>query len=217
MMETDEKFASDQLLVCDNDVYFNGPINPISMSKLSNELVKLESKLIKEERKLRRKIEEVIRGDKELSSQIYEGTNETCNVEIKVTNKPIRLFITSNGGSVHQALSMYDLIQGLRIPVHTICRGYVASAGTILSLAGKNRYITSNSYMLIHQLSAGGWGKFSSMTDQYENAKVLMDHIKSIYAENTKLNLSELDEILKHDLSWNAKICLEKGLVQEII
>ena len=91
----------------------------------------------------------------------------------KVINKPIRLFITSNGGSVHQALLMYDLIQSLRIQVHTICRGYVASAGTILSLAGKKRFITSNSYMLIHQLSAGGWGKFSSMTDQYENAKVL--------------------------------------------
>jgi ATP-dependent protease ClpP protease subunit len=217
MLEPEEKFSTDQILVCENDIYFNGPINTISMSKLSNEIVKLESKLLKEERKLRRKIEEVIRGDKELSSQIYDNTSEFCEIEIKVTNKPIRLFITSNGGSVHQALMVYDLIRGLRIPVHTICRGYVASAGTILSLAGKKRFITTNSYMLIHQLSAGSWGKFSSMTDQYENAKTLMEHIKSIYIENTNLNSSDLDEILKHDISWPAKICLEKGLIQEII
>jgi ATP-dependent Clp protease protease subunit len=217
MTDKDEKFANEQLTVCDNDIYFNGPINTISMSKLSNELVKIESKALKEERKLRKKLEEVIREDKELSSQVYDKSSELCDIEIKVTNKPIRLFITSNGGSVHQALMVYDMIRGLRIPVYTICRGYVASAGTIISLAGKKRYITSNSYMLIHQLSAGGWGKFSSMTDQYENAKVLMDHIKSIYAENTKLTLNELDEIMKHDISWSAQICLEKGLVEEII
>ena len=217
MMESDEKFSNEQLLVCDNDIYFNGPINTTSMSKLSNELIKLESKLLKEERRLKKKIDDVLRGDKELYSQIYENTNETCDVEIKVTNKPIRLFITSNGGSVHQALMVYDMISSLRIPVYTICRGYVASAGTILSLAGKKRYITQNSYMLIHQLSAGGWGKFNSMTDQYENAKKLMEHIKSIYAKTTKITLEELDEIMKHDISWNSKICLEKGLVQEII
>ena len=46
---------------------------------------------------------------------------------------------------------------------------------------------------------------------------MLMDHLKKIYIDNTKLTNDELDEMLKHDLSWNAELCLEKGLVDEII
>jgi ATP-dependent protease ClpP protease subunit len=44
-----------------------------------------------------------------------------------------------------------------------------------------------------------------------------MTHLKKIYVENTKLTDPELDDILKHDVSWNAEYCLEKGLVDEII
>jgi hypothetical protein len=44
-----------------------------------------------------------------------------------------------------------------------------------------------------------------------------MKHLKKIYIENTKLKEEELDDILKKDISWSAEICLEKGLVDEII
>ena len=39
-----------------------------------------------------------------------------------------------------------------------------------------------------------------------------------IYLEKTKIkDESELDELLKKDITWNAQTCLEKGLVDEII
>jgi ATP-dependent protease ClpP protease subunit len=44
-----------------------------------------------------------------------------------------------------------------------------------------------------------------------------MEHIKLYYIKNTKLTLEELEEQLKKDISWNATLCLEKGLVDEII
>ena len=44
-----------------------------------------------------------------------------------------------------------------------------------------------------------------------------MDHIKEFYVKRTKLTSEELDEQLKKDVTWNAKTCLEKGLVDEII
>jgi ATP-dependent Clp protease protease subunit len=113
--------------------------------------------------------------------------------------------------------SLIDTIQNLRVPVHTICKGFVASAGTLLSLAGKKRYITENSYMLIHELRAGTWGKYSHMLESIENSKQLMEHIKSYYITRTKLTSAELEEQLKRDVTWNAQTCLEKGLVDEII
>ena len=40
--------------------------------------------------------------------------------------------------------------------------------------------------------------------------------IKKIYIEHTKLKGDALDDILKHDLWWNASICKKKGLVDKI-
>jgi ATP-dependent protease ClpP protease subunit len=105
----------------------------------------------------------------------------------------------------------------MTVPVHTICKGFVASAGTILSLAGHKKFITRNSYMLIHQLRSCMLGKFDELKDDFENCQILMKHLKKIYVENTNLSEIELDDILKKDISWSAEICLEKGLVDEII
>jgi ATP-dependent protease ClpP protease subunit len=71
--------------------------------------------------------------------------------------------------------------------------------------------------MLIHQLRSAMWGKFEELKDDFENCKTLMTHLKKIYIENTNLKDEELDEILKKDISWSAQICLEKGLVHQII
>ena len=57
------------------------------------------------------------------------------------------------------------------------------------SLAGKKRFITENSYMLIHEIRSGTWGKFSHMCESVENSKQLMEHIKSYYVKLTQIKL----------------------------
>ena len=71
--------------------------------------------------------------------------------------------------------------------------------------------------MLIHQLSSFCWGKHSEFIDEIENQKKLMGMIKDIYKKYTKVPMSKLDEILKHDLWFNAEECIKYGLVDEII
>ena len=193
-----------------NSIYFNAGINPKTMSQLIDKLLSLEQKIIKKQKGLKRKFKELKKDDKDLSD--YEE-----QFEIKIEPKPITLYITSNGGYVYQVFSAIDTIRGMKIPVHTVCKGFVASAGTLLSISGKKRYITESSYMLIHELRAGHWGKFTHLSESLENSKQLMDHIKSYYISRTKMTADELDEQLKKDISWNAEMCLQKGLVDEII
>jgi ATP-dependent protease ClpP protease subunit len=45
----------------------------------------------------------------------------------------------------------------------------------------------------------------------------MMKNIKNIYKEYTKIPMKKLNEILKHDLMWDAKTCLEYGMIDEII
>jgi len=77
------------------------------------------------------------------------------------------------------------------VHVYTVIDGFVASAGTLIALAGEKRY------MLIHELHSGMWGKMTEINDEYCNLKRLMKHIIKIYVNNTNLTKSNLTEILK--------------------
>jgi ATP-dependent Clp protease protease subunit len=115
------------------------------MSRLINCLLKLEQHLLNKTKQIKRKFDDI---------------DKDC-VIFSIKPKPIKLYITSNGGLVYQVFMAIDTIMNMKVPVHTICKGLVASAGTLLSLAGRKRYITENSYMLIHQIRSGMTGKFS--------------------------------------------------------
>lgn len=130
---------------------------------------------------------------------------------------PIRLHITSGGGSVLAAYSIIDCMDELKIPVHTIVDGFAASAATLISIHGAKRYIKKNGTMLIHQVRSGMWGKMAELDDEYKNIKKTHERIKNMYVEKTNLVRKDLAKILKHDLDWNADECLERGLVDEII
>lgn len=127
--------------------------------------------------------------------------------------------IQSFGGNVFAGLSGMDTILEARdvIPVNTIVDGCAASAATFLSIVGTRRYIRRNSYMLIHQLSSGMWGKYAEIKDEVTNLDMLMDSIRNMYGTYTKVPKTEIDKILKKDLWWDAKKCLKYGLVDEII
>ncbi len=132
--------------------------------------------------------------------------------------KPIiNLHINSYGGSLFAGLATVDTIRRLNAEVHSIIDGAAASAATIISASCAKRSIGKYSKMLIHQLSAGAYGKYTELEDDMENNKHLMDTIKAIYKEYTKVPMKKLNEILKHDLWFDSKTCLELGLVDEII
>lgn len=192
-----------------NSIYFNGEINNFSTEKLINELLKMELSIKKNIKNL---------------SKIVDDANERIineninNIKLTLTNDiHINLYITTYGGCIHSAFSIIDTIKSMEIPIHTICKGCVASAGTLISLSGKKRYITKHSYMLIHELRTSCWGKFSYIKDEFINTEELMECIKTYYINNSKITMEEIEQQLKQDKMLDATNCLAKGLVDEIL
>lgn len=192
-----------------NSIYFNANITARTMSTLIQKLLDLEKNILKKQKKLKRKFDNFQKDKNDYSD------SENL-LEVTINPKPIILYITSNGGYVYQVFTAIDTINNMKVPVHTVCKGFVASAGTLLSLAGKKRYITENSYMLIHELRTASWGKFTQIAESFENSKQLMEHIKQYYVKKTLMTYEELDEQLKKDICWDADMCIKKGLVDEI-
>jgi ATP-dependent Clp endopeptidase proteolytic subunit ClpP len=127
------------------------------------------------------------------------------------------IHINSYGGSIFAGLSAVDYIKNSEAPVTSVVDGCAASAATMMSIVADHRLIYEHSFMLIHQLSSGMWGKYEELKDDMKNNNLLMKTIKDIYQKHTKIPKTKLNQILKHDLWLDAKTCLRYGLVDDII
>ena len=155
----------------------------------------------------------------ELNKTLVTLSNTLYNRGQSLEVDPGRIFlhINSGGGSVFAGLSSVDYILNSKVPVTTVIDGCAASAATIMSVVGHHRVMHKHSFMLIHQISSAMWGKFEEMKDDMKNSELLMETIIKIYEEHTRIPRGELKEILKKDIWWDAKTCLDYGLVDEII
>ena len=161
-----------------NDIYFYGPITSDSCKKLSDILLSFDKNY---------KIFSIIFG---------------------VKTPPINLHIQSEGGSILNSFYIIDLINKLDTPIYTYIDGYVDSAGSLISVVGKKRFMTKNSVIVIHKLSSS-LGK-----DKYLDDNKFITNIRNIYLEKTKININN---IFDHDLWMNSQECLELDIVDEIL
>jgi ATP-dependent Clp endopeptidase proteolytic subunit ClpP len=187
VIELDSSSENNQTITVDNHIYFYSEVERAKMLELNKAIRELDTKLQKDA------------------------------LSISISLPTIYLHINSYGGSIFAGLSTLDTIRNTKCDVITIIEGCAASAGTMISIVGKKRWIQKHSYMLIHQLSSSSWGKYSELVDDMENNNKLMDMIKTLYGEYTQVPPSRLEEILKHDLWWDAEKCLEYGLVDKIL
>ena len=173
--------------VQDNKIYFYSGVNRNACVELNKKIGELESKAL------------------------------TLSKTLGILPPSIKVFINSGGGSIVSGIASMDTMLRCKVPIETYVDGFSASAATFLTVVGEKRYMSRNSYMLVHQLSNTFWGTYANFEDEKKNLDMMMKTIKDIYKKYTKLPMSKLDEILKHDLMWDAKTCLEYGLIDEII
>ena len=79
-----------------------------------------------------------------LISQILE-------LEHQQPGAPIRIHINTEGGSLSDALAVYDAMRGITAPIITIATGMCASAGLLLLSAGDLRLSTENTVFFYHE------------------------------------------------------------------
>jgi ATP-dependent protease ClpP protease subunit len=185
--ESDEnENVQHNIYIINNHLYFSADITPKSAFTLCKYLRSLEIKL---------KMENI--NPSNIKPEIY-------------------LHITTNGGCIYSAFSIIDCFKSLSIPVNTVIDSNVSSAGTIISIHGNKRYICQNSYVLIHELRSGCWGKLAYIDDTYKNCLKIQDHINKIYLDKTKITKKFLKEILVKDLELNADESIKLGIADEI-
>ena len=150
----------------------------------------------------------------DLNRKINDLNKELLKYSIEYDCPPPSIFlhINSLGGDLLSAFSVVDTIKNSRVPIVSIIEGNAASAATIISMVCHKRYITSHSFMLIHQLSSACAGTFQEIKDDFENDTKFMDLLYTLYQEHTSMTNKKIKEVLKHDIWWGSAECIENGL-----
>lgn len=183
--ESDSEVEDENIIkTIGSDIYFHAEVNRKNIFNLIENIKKLEIELLKKA------------------------------VELNGYVPEIRLFIHSEGGDVYSGFSAMDHIQNSRVNITTIADGCCASAGTFILLAGKKRLINPHSYILIHQISSGGfWGKFEELKDEIQTCTKIMDMVKTVYTEKTEIPQKKLKTLMKRDVYLSSSECLEYQIV----
>ena len=133
--------------------------------------------------------------------------------------KPINFYINSPGGSVTAGMSIYDTMQLIKCPVHTIVIGMAASMGSFLASAGEKgkRMVLPNSRHMIHQPLGGTSGQASDVEIQYKELQFWKDRLTELYAKHTGQSIEILQTDMDRDNFMSAERAVEYGLADRII
>ena len=140
-------------------------------------------------------------------------------LEAQDPNAPIRLYINSPGGSVIQAMAMYDTIQLSSCPIIGVATGYAASAGSLIFMMCKERYITPNAMVMIHQLRGGGSnGPYTDQAIGFQLSTHFEEQLERMYQKHTHLPIARVRKLLRSGDNWlTAQEAVDLNLADQIL
>lgn len=134
-------------------------------------------------------------------------------------NKDIFFYINSPGGSVYDALAIYDTMEFLTCDVQTVGIGVQASAAAFLLSSGAKgkRQLLTNSTVMIHQPSSGTRGKVTDQEIDLKESLRIKHLLEEIMARNTGQKLEKIHIDMERDKWLTAKEALDYGIVDKIV
>lgn len=133
--------------------------------------------------------------------------------------KDIFLYINSPGGSVYDALAIYDTMQYVTNDVQTVGIGMQASAAAILLSSGAKgkRFLLPNSTVMIHQPSSGTQGKVTDQEIDLKESLRVKQLIEEIMAKNTGQKTDKIHVDMERDFWMTGDEAKKYGIVDAVI
>ncbi len=140
-------------------------------------------------------------------------------LESENPEKPIHLYINSPGGVISSGLAMYDTMQYISAPVHTLCMGTARSMGSFLLMAGEpgHRAALANASLHVHQPLGGVQGQASDIFIHAEEMQRTKQRINRLYAQHCGRSVEEVEQTLDRDRFMSAEQACEWGLIDQVL
>ena len=160
---------------------------------------------------------DLLREVREIDANLQDAHHSHDLDAIHYPAVPIWLHIQSYGGSLFAGFSTADHLKRVKSPIYSIVEGVCASAATLMAVSCAKRYISPNSFMLIHQISGSIWGTHEQFKDEMRLQEMAMERLVRFYTVHTPNSAETIREMLAHDTWMDAERCLEQGFVDAIL
>lgn len=133
--------------------------------------------------------------------------------------KDIYMYINSPGGSVYDALAIYDTMKYITNDIQTFGIGMQASAAAFLLSSGTKgkRFILPHATVMIHQPSSGTRGKITDQEIDLKESLRLKHLLEKIMAKNTGQKLAKIHKDMERDFWMPANDAQKYGLVDKVV
>lgn len=159
-----------------------------------------------------------------LGSDVNEHTANLVVAQLlfldnEAQDKDIYLYINSPGGSVYDALAIYDTMQYVKSDIQTVGIGVQASAAAFLLSSGTKgkRFLLPHATVMIHQPSSGTRGKVTDQEIDLREALRVKRLMEEIMARNTGQKPAKIHEDMERDFWMTADEAKKYGLVDKVI
>src|SRR4051812_9974639 len=159
-----------------------------------------------------------------LGSEVNEATANIVVAQLlflqaEDAKKDIFFYINSPGGSVYDALAIYDTMEYVTNDIQTVGIGVQASAAAILLSSGTKgkRFMLPNATTMIHQPSSGTRGKVTDQEIDLRESLRIKKLLEEIMAKNTGQKPAKIHEDMERDKWLDAKEAKEYGIIDDVI
>ena len=144
-----------------------------------------------------------------------------------IQSNELTVNISTYGGDVFEALAIAGVLKSLQKNVTTIGYGIVASAGTVILLAGDKKKMAKNAFFMIHNPTAMAGGEASEMRKTADLLDKIQSQLVDIYVtaieKSGKLIDGDREATAKKVTKWvenetwfTADEALQYGFIDEI-
>ncbi len=135
------------------------------------------------------------------------------------SDKPITIYINSQGGHVESGDTIHDMIRFVRSPVTIVGTGWVASAGALIYVAvpRERRYCLPNTRFLLHQPAGGVGGQASDIEIEAREILSMRERLNRVFARETGQPLEKIADDTRRNFWLSAQAAQDYGLVGQIV
>lgn len=137
----------------------------------------------------------------------------------KNVDQPIRIEISSYGGSVYDMLGMVDRIESSPCQIVTRGFGKIMSAASFLLAAGDERIMGANSWLMIHEMSDWLTGTLTELKVELRHSEQLERQMYRLYEKLSegKTKAKTFEKLCSKNCYLNAEQTLELGLIDKVL
>jgi ATP-dependent Clp protease protease subunit len=135
------------------------------------------------------------------------------------SKKDIFFYINSPGGSVYDAMAIYDTMKYVTNDIQTVGIGVQASAAAFLLSSGTKgkRFALPNATIMIHQPSSGTTGKVTDMEIDLRESLRVKKQLTEIMAANTGQNVEKIKSDMERDYWMTSDEAKKYGVIDKVI